>query len=144
MLALDFAADLQKLAKRASAQSWRYCARHRKTHHQNSGEVSPQVSRQLAARGEVSHDTVSRCNGVDVGLPNAVGSLPRADSRRYQNPMRGMIARLNANAVKKVRERTEKRSGRIIEAILSIGTVVFCGWSRVMNGASSTQTSIWD
>jgi len=43
-------------------------------------------------------------------------------------PMRAMIARLNANAcVQKVRERTEKRSGMITEAILSIATVSSAG-----------------
>ena len=58
--------------------------------------------------------------------------------------MCGMIVRQNANAcVKRMRERTEKRSGGIAEAMLSIGTVVFCGRVRVMDGASSTQTSKW-
>jgi len=56
--------------------------------------------------------------------------------------MRGMIGRPNANAYdKKVRERAEKRSGRTAKAILS---TVFCGRARVMDEASSTQTSIWD
>jgi len=59
--------------------------------------------------------------------------------------MRGMIGRLNANAYdKKVRERAEKRSGRTAKAILSTGMVFFCGRARVMDEASSTQTSIWD
>jgi hypothetical protein len=35
-------------------------------------------------------------------------------------------------------------SSRIVGAILSIGTVVFRGWARVMDGASSTRTNIWD
>ena len=115
----------------------------RKTHDQNSGEVSPQVSGQLAARGEVSHDTVSRCNGVDVGLPNAVGSLqgPTAGGiRTYARHDR----RLNANAcVKKCAK--ERRSAPVglpkqfyrLERLSSAG-------GRVMNEASSTQTSIWD
>jgi transposase-like protein len=44
----------------------------------------------------------------------------------------------------KVRERAEKRSGRTAKAILSTGMVFFCGRARVMDEASSTQTSIWD